>query len=230
METGTLTDRVYEAIKHKILSGEFSDGERLNLTHLAKELNVSNTPLREAINRLEKVGLIKVVPYRGPYVRTLSPLEVAEIYDVRIALEMLAARLVAATVTPGTLEEIESAYRRYEQACEQGEEDRITETDIDFHEVIARSTNNQTLIDLLQMLSDWTRLFIQVMERNKSPAVLTRGHLRILEAIRAGNKEEAAVEMRRHLLNGKQNVINRLAEQLDKAETGESPLNYPNAW
>ncbi|RME99457.1 MAG: GntR family transcriptional regulator, partial [Chloroflexi bacterium] len=95
METGTLTDRVYETIKQKILSGEFADGERLNLTELARQLNVSNSPLREAMSRLEKVGLVRVVPYRGPFVRSLSPLDVTEIFDVRIALETLAVRLVA---------------------------------------------------------------------------------------------------------------------------------------
>lgn len=230
METGTLTDRVYETIKQKILSGEFADGQRLNLTELARQLNVSNSPLREAMSRLEKVGLVRVVPYRGPFVRSMSPAEVAEMFDVRIALETLAARLVAVTASAETLDRLDTICREYELACQKGTDEQVSAADIAFHETIARAAQNQTLIELLQMLSDWTRLFIQLIKYNKTATAPSQGHRRILDAIRAGNKVDAAAAMRQHLLNGKQSVIRRLREQLEPTAAGESPLDFPDAW
>jgi DNA-binding GntR family transcriptional regulator len=103
MDTGTLSDRVYVALRERILSGEFPPGTRLNLTHLANELEVSNTPLREALARLERAGLVELVPYSGPRVRALSAEEVSDIFDVRIELEAPAVRLTAARADEAAL-------------------------------------------------------------------------------------------------------------------------------
>ena len=125
MEASTLADRVYENLKQRILRQEFPCGERLNIAALAKDLNVSNTPVREAISRLEKVGLVKTIPYRGPFVRSLSTSETAEVYDVRISLEVLAARLAALHASPGALARIEERLEEYAAARTQGSVDEV---------------------------------------------------------------------------------------------------------
>ena len=228
METSTLVDRVYETLKMRILRQEFTLGQKLNLTSLAKELNVSNTPLREAISRLEKVGLVKIIPYRGPYVRGLSAAEVAESYDVRIVLESLAARLVAASLTPTTLARIGSIHRRYEQAFEDDDKTRVRQLDMEFHVAIAQASGNTTLIDFLQMLSDWVTVFMQFrLPPSRPPAVLIGEHHRILEALRVRDKDRAGEAMQQHLIAGKEDLIQHLASQLE-----ESPKSshYPNIW
>ncbi len=226
METSTLVDRVYEALKMKILRQEFTQGQKLNLTHLAKELNVSNTPLQEAIDRLEKVGLVKIVPYRGPYVRGLSPSEVAEAYDVRIVLEALTARLVAVSCPPETLAQLETIHRQYQQAFESGGQNRVRELDFRFHELIARASENTTLIDFLQRLSDWVTVFMQFRLPPPRPAVVLIGeHRRILNALREGEKDKAGEAMKQHLVAGKDDLIQHLASQSE-----DQPAVYPNIW
>ena len=104
MDTGTLADRVYQVLRERILQGAYQPGQKLNLAQLARDLAVSNTPVREAMARLERIGLVEAVPYCGPKVKRLSPAQVADVFDVRIALEELAVRLVAQRQAPDALQ------------------------------------------------------------------------------------------------------------------------------
>src|SRR6185312_12097300 len=88
-------DQAEAALRDQILSGHRAPGDRLNEVEIAAELGVSRGPLREAMQRLARDGLVVVQPHRGSYVRNLEPDEIVELYDVRIALECAAARLAA---------------------------------------------------------------------------------------------------------------------------------------
>ena len=230
MESSTLADRVYENLKQRILKQEFPCGERLNIAALAKDLNVSNTPVREAISRLEKVGLVKIVPYRGPFVRSLSRSETAEVYDVRISLEVLAARLAALHASAGDLVRLQERLEEYAKARSEGSVDEILQADLRFHEVVAQASGNRTLIDMLSILADWTLLFMQFglpPSRTSSPSGPT--HERILDAIRSGDKELAAETMREHLVLGKTSLKKAMEEQ-DDLPVSESEPAYMDAW
>src|SRR2546423_13163446 len=91
----SLQEKVYDHLKQAILAGEIEPGERLLETRLAQSLGVSRIPVREAIRKLEREGLIVVFPRRGVYASSLSPRDVDEVYAVRAVLEGLAARLPA---------------------------------------------------------------------------------------------------------------------------------------
>ena len=230
MEASTLADRVYENLKQRILRQEFPCGERLNIAALAKDLNVSNTPVREAISRLEKVGLVKTIPYRGPFVRSLSTSETAEVYDVRISLEVLAARLAALHATPEGLARMEDRLREYATARQDSDLDHVLTADLRFHEAVAQASGNRTLIDMLSMLSDWTLLFMQFgLPPLRSASVTGATHQRILDAIRSGDKELAAATMREHLVAGKATLMQQLDESEGPMEI-ESQLAYADVW
>lgn len=230
MEFSTLTDRVYENLKQRILRQEFPCGERLNIAALAKDLDVSNTPVREAISRLEKVGLVKIVPYRGPYVRSLSPSETAEVYDVRISLEVLAARLAALHATPESLARIEERLHDYAAARQSGTRDDALNADLRFHEAIAQASGNRTLIDMLSMLSDWTLLFMQFgIPAARTGSTTGATHEDILDAIRARDKDSAAAAMRKHLVAGKAALMQHLDEH-GRARSLERPPAYVDVW
>lgn len=230
MEASTLADRVYENLKQRILRQEFPCGERLNIAALAKDLNVSNTPVREAISRLEKVGLVKIIPYRGPYVRSLSASETAEVYDVRISLEVLAARLAALHADPESLARIEGRLEEYALARIDGNRDEVLNADIRFHESVALASGNRTLIDMLAMLSDWTLLFMQFgVPPSRTPSASGATHESILEAIRSGDKELAASAMRKHLVVGKAALVQQLSAGRDPLD-GEDQPAYAEVW
>jgi DNA-binding GntR family transcriptional regulator len=231
LETSTLADRVYEILKQRILRQEFAHGEKLNLSNLASELNVSNTPVREAISRLEKVGLVNIVPYRGPYVRSLSRSEIAGVFDVRIALEVLAARLAANNTSAAMLAEIESIQQEIEEALDSQDLERALDGDVRFHESIARASCNTTLINLLQMLSDWIRLFMQFALPTPRPSSdVNEEHRQILATIRAGDHESAGDAMRRHIVAAKKDLILHLAEKPEDEPDGVPAFDHQNIW
>jgi DNA-binding GntR family transcriptional regulator len=230
VEASTLADRVFEDLKRRILRQEFACGERLNIAALAKDLNVSNTPVREAISRLEKVGLVKIVPYRGPYVRSVSTSETAEVYDVRISLEVLAARLAALHASQDDLAIIEDRLNEYVLARGDGSMDEILQADLRFHEAVALASRNRTLIDMLSILSDWTLLFMQfAVPPSRSVGTATATHQRILDTITSGDKELAASTMREHLVAGKRSLLQQLEGQ-DGPMDLDTHSTYANVW
>ena len=95
----TLRERVQERLQHLILTGAIPAGSRLNESEIAVELNVSRGPIREAIQWLASDGLVVMEPHRGAYVRSLTAEDVSELYEMRIALEVHAARLTARTAS-----------------------------------------------------------------------------------------------------------------------------------
>jgi len=216
MDTSTLADRVYQILRKKILKGELPPGKKLNLTELAKEMNVSNTPLREAIARLEKVGLIEVSPYRCPQVKILSQSQVADIFDVRIALEDLAVRLAAKRVEPDALQRMEATIRTYEQAYGNGDMWGAIEADRAFHDELVQASGNSVLLEMLPTLSDRTRLLLE-MDPPKPEVPIDRtaaqGHQRILEALREGDGDKAAKALKWQLNKGKKHLLERVSHR-----------------
>ncbi|NJN82441.1 MAG: GntR family transcriptional regulator [Caldilineaceae bacterium] len=216
METSTLAERVYETLKGRILQHEYSHGQKLNIAALAEDLNVSNTPVREAISRLEKVGLVKVVPYRGPFVRSLSPSEAAGVFEVRIALESLAARLAAASADDDARAEIQRLRDAQQAAFVEHNMELALDLDVHFHEAIAQSTGNSALVGLLQMLADWTVLFMQFgLPTPRPPERVIDEHDQIVAAIAARDGDRADEAMRIHIAAARDNMIAHLAEQTE---------------
>src|SRR5262245_53138215 len=99
-------DFAHEAVRAKILSGQFPPGAALSERHVGATLGISRTPVREALMRLQEEGLIEFVPGRGPVVRMMAPKEMHEILLAREALESLAARLAAARISVAVVKEL----------------------------------------------------------------------------------------------------------------------------
>ncbi len=210
MDTSTLTDRVYRILRDRILQGEFVPGQRVNLTSLAHELQVSNTPVREAIARLQRLGLVDVVPYRGCYVQALNAAQMADIFDVRIALEGLAARLAARRTTSELLRRMEATIQAYEIAYGDGDMSAVIEADRAFHDTLLQASGNSVLLDMLPTLSSRTRLLIAMnVPTPGKPAHKTalEGHRRILEALCEGDEDGAAQAVREELTRGKDHLM-----------------------
>lgn len=222
MDTSTLAGRVYQILRKRILQGTYPPGQKLNLAELARDLNVSNTPIREAIGRLERIGLIEVIPYLGPRVKRLSPSQVADIFDVRIALEELAVRLVAEKDDPDVLLGMADAITAYEHAYRESDADALIEADRAFHDALVKASGNSVLLEMLPTLSDRTRLLLE-LSRSKPRGRQTDsktdkrelglwGHKRILNALRDRNAAQAVLELRQELTSGKERVLKQMSE------------------
>jgi len=181
-------------------------------------LQVSNTPVREAMARLERVGLVEVIPYCGPRVKRLSPAQVADIFDVRIALEELAVRLVAQNRDPDALKGMAAVLEAHERVCRAGDIEATIEADRAFHDALVQASGNSALLEMLPTLSDRTRLLIELnvpREKEMDAAAAWRGlqgHQRILQALRDRDQEAAAQALRRELTGGKEHLLARMCE------------------
>src|SRR5690554_6680547 len=107
MANMTQKQRAYDFIREKLIAGELHPGTRLSDVALSKEIGVSRTPVREAINQLASEDLVELVPHNGAFVKVPDEQELVELYDVRQLLETYAVTRAAAQINPGNLRKLE---------------------------------------------------------------------------------------------------------------------------
>lgn len=214
----TLADRVYEFIKKKILSLAFAPGEKLNVSRLAEELNVSNTPIREAINRLEKVGLVESVPYRGTFVRSLSSSEVREAYQVRAALEKLAVRLAVERITEAMLAGLDEKVQEYARALQDDDIASAVQADFGFHDLLVQASGNRVLLEVFRVLADRLHMLRYIEDPDRKRRAFLEGHVLVVQALRDRDADKAAEAIARHIRAGQQNTV-RILEKRERLQS-----------
>lgn len=208
----SLGDRVYELLKEMILEGKIPLGTRLIEKNLAKRLDISRSPLREAIQRLQFEGLVRTVPRKGSYVIQFSAQELTDIFRVREQLEALAARLAATRITNRRLDTIENDLLRVQEILESSEEESYPrESERDFHETILHASGNGRLIDIMTTLHSQLQLLRRRSGASPERARKSlREHFAILETLRARDGEQAHERMRVHIQNSLANTLEAL--------------------
>ena len=135
-DAGSLRIRVFNSIENAILNGEYSDGESLNELKISKELGVSRTPVREALMQLELEGLVRSIPNKGAVVVGVSEQDTRDIYEIRVRIEGLAARLAAEKMTPEEVRALEKIVELQEFYLMKNDTEQIFRLDTDFHKII----------------------------------------------------------------------------------------------
>ena len=179
-----LRELVFEALREAVISGRLKPGERLMEIQLAEELGVSRTPVREAIRKLELEGLVIMLPRKGAYVADISSRDLVEIFEVRCALERLAAGLAAERITPEELEELESILVRISECVDNGDLDKFVEHDIIFHDVLYKVSRNLRLAQIISSFREQIRRFRMdsLAQPGRMKAALEE-HKKIVDAI-----------------------------------------------
>jgi DNA-binding GntR family transcriptional regulator len=193
-----LRDLVKDALVERILDGVYGPGDRIVELRVAEEFGVSQAPVREALRELELLRLVVSEPFRGARVREVSADELREIYPVRAALEEVAARSATPSLAsnPKALRAQLKAMRR---AAKQGDVHDFIAHDVAFHRVIVEASGNRTLQDLWNSLHVDLRTTITLVRRVDDLAEVAESHVPVLEAIAAGDPEQAASVLRRHI-------------------------------
>ncbi len=223
----SLHEQVYDALRAAILAGDLPAGERLVETQLADWLQVSRTPLREALRQLQQEGLVTADTNGGLRVTTLTPTEAIELYDCRLALEGLAIAGACTNATPEQLQQIgtyvleaEAAGRQHPQevSCQQ-----LLELDYQFHRLIAESSGNRRLVSLLDTLFNAMALLrIQTLKRNPKVLDIQREHRQIYEALLTRDPDLAREAISRHLLASKERVVLEIEESMPERKSLKS--------
>ncbi len=208
----SLSDQVYQALRSAILTGELATGQRLVETQLAEWLNVSRTPLREALRQLQQEGLVSSEANGGLRVTTLSVADAIELYDCRIALEQLAVAEACSQITDEQLKQLETYVVQAEQLANTQEQltdpFQLLELDYQFHHLIAQSSGNQRLTALLEQLFDAMALLrIQTLQHNPNVLEIRLEHRQIYTAISTHDADAATKAIVSHLVASKQRVV-----------------------
>jgi DNA-binding GntR family transcriptional regulator len=210
-----LTSLAYKSIKEYILEGRLDEESRLTEEFLSGQLGISKSPIREALNRLEAEGLIRIEARRGAYLRSFSNKEVDDLYDVREALEAHAVR--TGIFPSATIRELRASVKRLRGYLKANDRTKYIEEDVSFHAAIARATGNARLCDVLENIQNQIWLFRR-KTYNLSSSAAPDAHDAIIEALEKREAAEAEKCMRGHISG----VRKKLIEHLAQAE-GEKP-------
>lgn len=197
--------QAYRQILGLLLSGEFDPNQSLSERSLAEAAGLGRMPVREALKDLEREQLITVVPGKGTFVRELTLEEVQEIYEVRYAVEGLGAYLAAQR---GPTTELRAFRGKTQDLLNAGTADLVQLQAIgtDFHDAMCRAARNRELVAIYGTLSRKIALSMRLSRRHDPDRIRASAqeHLDILDAIEAGDPDDAQRRIWRHLSNGLQ--------------------------
>lgn len=203
-----LRELVLDAIREAIINGSLKPRERLMEIQLAEELGVSRTPIREALRKLELEGFIVMLPRKGAYVADVSFKDIADVFEIRAALESLAAGLAAERITDEELEEMERHLVEKADAIARHDMPQLIEVDTRFHELVYRASRNDRLSIIINNLREQ-------IQRYRSTSLAYPGrmkqsleeHRAIVEAIQSRDSQLARQLALEHIENAESSMI-----------------------
>jgi DNA-binding GntR family transcriptional regulator len=188
----TIKHIVYDQLRNLIVTGQYLPGYRLITGHLAEQMGVSPTPVREALHSLEVEGLVKFHPYHGAEVTQLSVNEIIEIYHIRAALESLVTRLATPNLAAADFKQIAFLLEEMEQAAQENSSERILEANREFHLIIWKSSKSPRLHELLENYYDASQRFryVSITVPGRMDQICQE-HRQIAKALMEGNADLA---------------------------------------
>ncbi len=210
-----MTDAVYVALREAIFSREFAPGQRIDVEELGRQLGVSRTPLKDAINRLAMEGLVSVVPRQGTFVTALQADEMADVCDVRGALEQYAVERGIPQVTEEHLERMRAEVRGLRETLDSsgkcGDHMAFVAHDHGFHRVIIDAAGSRKLAEVYEALNVHIQVArVYYMDADKRIEQVCAEHLAILQAYEARDVEAAKAAMAIHVAAAKRATLERL--------------------
>ena len=197
-----LNQKVYHALKKAIIRGDIKQNSKLILTEIAKSLGVSNTPIREAVNKLASEGLVKIIPNKGIIVKEINIDDFREILQIRAFLDGLIVKIALQKIADKEIDETMEIIHEMEQCVK--EDNRITYNDLDikFHDIFLNIAGNNTLKEIYNKLTEQGYRFrlrtLKITDRmNKS----LEEHKEIAFNVKERNLDEAVRVSQKHIEN-----------------------------
>jgi DNA-binding GntR family transcriptional regulator len=193
----SLADRVRQVLMERIIDGTYPPGTRLVEMQIARELKISQAPVREAFRVLEAARLVETEPYRGTRVRQVSDRECREAYQVRAVLEELAAQLGGAQLREQS-RELRTEADATLAAAKRGEVVRYLHHNVRFHQAIVEAADNTVLRNTWESLSFTVGARVKASRASGDMVAVAREHRQIVDAIVHGDAKTAGRLLRRH--------------------------------
>jgi len=217
LSKASLANQVEVTLRHQIVRGEKSSGMRLNEVEIARELGVSRGPVREAMQRLARDGLVVIEMHRGAFVRSLDFQELRQLFEVRAALESEAAALAAVRIDDEGIRKL-LVLQDESSAVVNQQEDSAYPDEIDLHRLVAAFAQNDRISRMLDLINGELRL-----ARSRSGATAERArkavaeHQVLIEQLIARNADGARVAMRDHINHAYASVMQTIHQNENTA-------------
>ncbi len=214
-----LREIVFEALREGIISGELKPGERLMEVQLAEEMGVSRTPVREALRKLELEGFVVMVPRKGVYVAGISTKDISEVFEIRSALEALAASLAAERITDDEIEELERLLLKINECIKNHDLDGLVSVDTAFHDIVYKASRNERLVQIVSNLREQIQRFRKTSLSSPGRIRHTvEEHKKIVDAIASRDAALAHELAQEHVENAENQILEAVRCKQNKDE------------
>ena len=218
----TRRDAVVHELRRAIMAGELAPGQRVREVHVAQQMGISRPTLREAIYQLIHEGLLEQEPYRGVVVASIDAKFITDMASVRVALETLAAKAIAAD-PGGSREIVKQAWQAYRAAHDTQNPQRLHEAHIDLHRSIWSASGNALLKRIWSIMEAQINAAISVDEDARAdPERALHVHERLIDAIFGGDPSAIEAEVESHTRSSADELIKMIAER-NRSRMSSSP-------
>lgn len=212
-EKTTNYERVYSTLKEWIILGKLAPGEKIIETKLADALETSRTPVREALRKLEKEGMVVFYPSQGASVTHINTVSLSNLFECRAVLEGLAARGAATQISQNNLALLEESMILAEQFSAKGEHEKVVEKNTRFHDIIVEAGANPILTQMMEQIRTQILRYRSFVSSSGLRAEFSREHRQIYEAIKGRDAQAAEQFMRLHVHNDLNEMIERYGRE-----------------
>lgn len=208
----SLKEKVYEILKEMIISGKLKYNERIEEDALATSLEVSRTPVREAINKLEQEGWINIIPRRGMFVSNVSLKEINDIFQVRLNIEPIILQMGFSNIPLNECQRLKKEFESFlDKELNKDEAQILDELDNTLHLLILKSCNNNFIEKMMENVYEHNmRLRNQSVQSNDRRNEATKEHINLIDSILDGDLDKALELIKYHNIKAKEGFFNSL--------------------
>lgn len=218
-------DRIYEQLKSMAAAFELKPGERVNESVLAKELNISRTPLREALNRLTTDGFLEVRPGKGFFRKMLDPKEIFELFQLRVAVECAGVAFAVQFARDEEIAELRDFLNETGGDRSHLPVLELVHLDEKFHETLLGMGGNSEFVRVLRNINSRIRFVRWVDMGRRGRSATQEEHHAILQAVSDRDARRAATLLEKHIERRMDEVTSSIREGFSKIYMGEGPAS-----
>ena len=218
----SLGQTAYDRLKHAIVRGDFPAGSHMIENRIAAALGISRTPVREAIHKLEREGLLKRLPTGGYFVVGLSRQDIEETFCIRSVLESYAARLATLRFQEKDLLSMEEKIEEYQACLDGGHLEELARINTEFHDLLYALSQSPKLIEMINGLREPILRFRKILLNVGDMARRSNeDHRMMMACIHRRDAEAVEKLVREHILRGQEVILRHFDSQQKQGTTGD---------
>ena len=222
MESRPIREIAYEVLKKAIITGEIPAGERIVETDYADRLHISRTPLREALRKLERDGLVEYVMRRGVVVRAFTIEDVKEIYTIRNALEMLTLPSIIENATPEDIASLREKLAEMDKLQERDDVEALSPLAREFHSQLTSISHQKRILRVIESQDEYIRRFsaMAIRQENRRSEAHEEHHL-LVDYVEKKDLDKFTALTKHHIERSMENCLTALAAQKQNRDLPE---------